>query len=163
MLKWVRRIAATVLCAPLFMIILGPWALYWLALTKIDGRPAHAFSSTFTAEDSESLWRKLREPPPIHVEPLSPYSYLWAWIHGDAHLLPHGTGLAWWVAKSHNAGHLKDHLWWHPSGAALTIWLTRNRTVDELIAKGIELDKRSKPAASRVGSYSDCSIVVAPD
>jgi hypothetical protein len=45
-----RRIAASVICAALMMIMLGRWALYWLALSKIDGRPAHAFSSAFAAE-----------------------------------------------------------------------------------------------------------------
>ena len=142
MLKWAPRIAAAVFCAALIMIILGPWALYWFALAKIDGRPSYAFNSAYTAEDAKALWRKLKQPLPMQVEPLSPYSYLWALLHGDEHLLPHGTALAWLVARSHNTGHLKDSLWWHPSVAAMTIWLTRNWTTDELIAKGIELDRR---------------------
>jgi hypothetical protein len=163
MLKWARRIACGIVCVALLVVILGPWTLYWLALSNIVGRPPHASNSAFTAEDAEALWRKLREPLPIHVKPLSPYSYLWAMFHGGVRAFPPGAQLAWWVARSYNIKHLEDRHWWHPSGAALTIWLTRNWTVEELIAKGIELDKRSKPGARCVGSYSDCRIVVAPD
>jgi hypothetical protein len=68
----------------------------------------------------------------------------------------------WWVARSYNTKHLEDRRWWYPSGAALAIWLTRNWTADELIAKGIELDLRSEPAARCLGSYSDCKIVAVP-
>jgi hypothetical protein len=136
----VLQIAATVFCAALIMIILGPWTLYFFSLAKIDGRPSYASNSAYTAQDAEALWRKLRQPLPMQVEPLSPYSYLWALLHGDEP--PRGTGLAWLVASSHNTGHLKDLDWWHPSGTALTIWLTRNWTTDELIAKGIELETR---------------------
>ena len=144
MLKWMRRIAGGVVCAALVVIILAPWAVYGLALRKITGRPSHASNSVYTAEDAEALWRKLREPLPIKVEPQSPYSYLWAVVHGDSRLLPSGSQLAWMVARSYNSEHLEDHGWWHPSGAALTIWLTRNWTANELMAKGIELDQRSK-------------------
>src|SRR5262249_46041747 len=98
-----------------------------------------ASSSAFAAEDAEVLWRKLRESPPIQVESMSPYSYLLAMVYGGSRGLPRGNHLAWVVARSYNTEHLKDRLWWHPSGAALTIWLTRNWTTDELIAKGIEL------------------------
>jgi hypothetical protein len=161
-LKWVRRIACGIACITVFVVILGPWALYWWALSYIDGRPPHASYSAFTAEDAEVLWRKLREPLPIHVEPLSPHVYLWVFFRGDARAFPRGTQLAWWVAKAYNHKHLENRLWWHPSGAAMTIWLTRNWTADELIAKGIELDKRSKPAARCGGSYSDCQIAVDP-
>jgi hypothetical protein len=154
MLKWVRRFACGIVCVVLLVVILGPWALYWLALSNIHGRPPHASNSAFTAEDAEALWRKLREPLPIHVEPLSPHAHLWVLFHGDARALPRGAQLAWWVAKSYNTRHLEDRRWWHPSGAALAIWLTRNWTANELIAKGIEL--------GCLGSYSDCRTVVEP-
>jgi len=35
---------------------------------------------------------------------------------------------------------------WHLSGAALTIWLTRNWTLDELIAKAVELEAPAAPS-----------------
>ena len=44
--------------------------------------------------------------------------------------------------------HLDDRRYWHLSGAALTIWLTRNWTPTELISKAIEVEnlKTSSPA-----------------
>jgi len=50
------------------------------------------------------------------------------------------TQIAWVIARSHNAEHLGNHQYWHLSGAALTIWLTRNWTPTELIAKAVELE-----------------------
>jgi hypothetical protein len=46
-----------------------------------------------------------------------------------------------------NAEHLSDHRYWHLSGAALTIWLTRNWAPTELIARAIELES---PTATSV-------------
>lgn len=151
----VRRIAGAAIFTVLIAMILGPWALYWFAFTKIVGRPSHAVQATFAADDAEALWRQLREPMPIRVEPMSPYSYPWAILRcsaagtrrcparGDD--LPRGTGLAEMIARSHNVKNLQDHGWWHFSTAALAIWLTRNWTTDELIAKGIELRRTRKP------------------
>jgi hypothetical protein len=143
MSKWVRRIAGATIFTALVVMILGPWALYWFALTRVVGRPAHALQATFAAEEAEALGRKLGEPLPIKVEPLSPYSYPWAILTG--HRLPRGSNLAEMVAMSHNVKNFQGHGWWHFSAAALTIWLTRNWTTDELIAKGIELRRTRKP------------------
>jgi hypothetical protein len=156
MLKWVRRIAGATICTVLVAMILGPWALYWLALTKVVGRPSHALEATFATEDAEALWRQLREPMPVRVEPMSPYSYLWPVLrcsvagpwrcYGDGdRWLPRGGALAEMVATSHNRKNFPGLGWWHFSGAALSIWLTRNWTTDELIAKGIELNRTRKP------------------
>ena len=146
MLKWVRRIAGAMICTVLVAVILGPWGLYWLALGKIAGRPSHASQRTFAAEDADALWRQLRAPMPIRVEPLSPHSYLWAVLTYDGRrTLPPGALLASRIALSHNAKNVQLlGGWWHPSGAALTIWLTRNWTTDELVAKGIELERTRK-------------------
>ena len=158
MLKWVRRIAVATILTGLLAMILGPWGLYWFALTKIVGRPSHALQATFAVEDAEALWRQLREPMPIRVEPMSPHSYLWAVLRcaaGGARRcsadgsLPRGSGLAEMIARAHNAKNLQDLGWWHPSGAALTIWLTRNWTTDELIAKGIELNQTRRPRVAQ--------------
>jgi hypothetical protein len=148
MLKWVRRIAIATVATGLIAITLGPWLVYWLALSKIDGRPSRAPQGEYNAEDVAALLRKLREPQPLKVEPMSPHSFLvrlYASAHLSADTFPPGSRLATMIAREHNARHLADHGWWHPSGAALTIWLTRNWTPDELIAKGIELSRTRKP------------------
>jgi hypothetical protein len=114
-----------------------PWLAYGIGLSQIDGRPTHA-THTVSAEEKDGLLKKLRIPQPAEINPISPYSYL-------SYLLQHKTigasgRIAWIIARSHNIEHLSDHRYWHLSGAALTIWLTRNWTPTELIARAVELE-----------------------
>ena len=119
-----------------------PWLLYWYGLRQIDGRPAAA-GNVATNEQSDLLFKKLKIAQPAHVETLSPYTYV---LQGP-HPTP-GVRLAWIIARSHNLNHLGDRkmAMWHLSGAALTIWLTRNWTLDELIAKAVELEAPAAPS-----------------
>lgn len=71
----------------------------------------------------------------VQIDPISPYSYFLQGVHPGA-----STRIASVIARSHNAKHLSDRRYWHLSGAALTIWLTRNWTSAELIARAVELE-----------------------
>ncbi|MEJ1966761.1 MAG: hypothetical protein WDO56_36540 [Gammaproteobacteria bacterium] len=53
----------------------------------------------------------------------------------DPRALEGGAKAAWIIARDYNMSHLRrrETLWWHLSGAALTIWLTRNWTSDEIL------------------------------
>ena len=114
----------------------APWAIYWFGLSRIEGRPI-ASTHTVAAEQIDSLFKRLRISQPVQIYPTSPYSYFLQGVHPSS-----STRIAWIIARSYNAEHLSDRgmLYWHLSGAALTIWLTRNWTPVELIAKAIELD-----------------------
>ncbi|MEH2533105.1 hypothetical protein V1277_000511 [Bradyrhizobium sp. AZCC 1588] len=112
----------------------APWPIYWIALNEIEGRPTPA-THTATAEQVDSLFRKLRLSQPVQIDPISQYSYFLQGVRPSA-----STRIAWIIARSHNMNHLSDHRYWHLSGAALTIWLTRNWTSTELIARAIELE-----------------------
>lgn len=111
----------------------APWVLYWKGLNEIEGRPTAA-THRATTEQIDGLFKKLRLTQPAQIRPMSPYSYL----------LQGGTSepsarVAWVVARSYNGKHLSDRRYWHLSGAALTVWLTRNWTPTELIAAAAEL------------------------
>ena len=125
-------LTVTVLCA----VAAGPWLLYWYGLRQIDGRPIPSARAA-TAEQSDRLFEKLKITRPVRIDILQPYTYL---LQGS-HPTPGGR-LAWIIARSYNVNHLGDQKlrMWHLSGAALTIWLTRNWTPTELIAKAIELE-----------------------
>jgi hypothetical protein len=118
-----------------------PWLIYWIGLNKIEGRPTPA-THTATAEQVDSLFKKLRLSQPVQIDPISPYSYFLQGVHPGA-----STRIAWVIARSHNAKNLSDRRYWHLSGAALTIWLTRNWTPTELIAGAIEVEN---PTATSV-------------
>ena len=114
----------------------APWLIYWYGLRQIEGRPTAA-THTATAEQLDGLLKRVKITQPVQIDPISPYTYF---LHG-AHPDP-STRLAWIIARSYNAEHLGDRrmLIWHLSGAALTIWLTRNWTPTELIANAVELE-----------------------
>ena len=46
------------------------------------------------------------------------------------------------------------HDWWHLSGAALTVWLTRNWSTEQLVAKAREIRRSNRPASNH-GVNSD--------
>lgn len=125
-------LTVTALCAA----AAGPWLLYWYGLRQIDGRPTAA-AHTATSEQSDLLFKKLKIAQPVHIDVLSLYMYV---LQG-ARPSP-SVRLAWIIARSYNLNHLRDQKirMWHLSGAALTIWLTRNWTLTELIAKAVELE-----------------------
>jgi hypothetical protein len=120
----------------------APWLIYWIGLNEIEGRPTPA-THTATAEQVDSLFKRLRLSQPAQIDPISPYSYFLQGVHPGT-----STRIAWVIARSHNAKHLGDRRYWHLSGAALIIWLTRNWTPTELIAGAIEVE--SPTAASVV-------------
>jgi hypothetical protein len=117
----------------------APWVIYWYALQQIDGRPTAAAHAA-TAEHVDRLFKTLKITQPVQIDPISPYTYFLQGTHPNP-----SARLAWIIARSFNVKHLAtDHqtLTWHLSGAALIIWLTRNWTPTELIAKAVELEVR---------------------
>ena len=119
-----------------------PWLIYWVGLSKIEGRPTPA-THAVTAEQIDCLFNRLRISQPVQIDPISPYTYFHYFLQG---VRPSAsTRIATIIARSHNAKHLSDRRYWHLSGAALTIWLTRNWTLTELITKATELDNRGQP------------------
>jgi len=88
-------------------------------------------------EQMDGLFRRLRLPQPVQIDPISPYTYFLQGAHpSSGHLgrMDHCRVL--------QRGTLRDRrmLSWHLSGMALTVWLTRNWTPTELIAKAVELE-----------------------
>jgi hypothetical protein len=146
MLRWTRRLLIGVVTIALIAVMAGPWLLYAVGLAKIEGRPDHASHAAVVPEDAEALFRTLRISQPLTIDRLSPYSYIWALVSDDERALGQGMRIAWPIASSYNADHLADRTAWHLSGAALTIWLTRNWTASELVAKAIELEKATAKA-----------------
>jgi hypothetical protein len=141
MLRWPLWTVIGLILIVMIGIGAGPWLFYGIGLAKVDGRPLHASQTVVTPEDAEALWRRLRIPQPVRLDPVSPYSYVQALVFGDQKILGPSARIAWIIASSYNIGHLTDHrAWaWHLSGAALTVWLTRNWTPNELVAKAVEL------------------------
>lgn len=99
----------------------GPWGMYELGLSNIDGRPTPLNGDSPTDEDNLLLRRMLKTSSPISVQPLSPWSYARDLVtSGPSSSSNVGADAAWLIARHYNAGHLKNirSLWWQLSGAA---------------------------------------------
>jgi hypothetical protein len=119
------------------LVCASPLLLYWLGLHAAGGKPeVPAVLAPKTVQ--LAAWREARGVGQPHITPINPYTYLPLIAEPG----PHGPSLlvAWRVASSHLLQHqrYKGMGWWHLSGASLTIWLTRNWSIDQLLTKASE-------------------------
>lgn len=138
-------VAVLVACVTAILILAGPWGMYELGLSNIDGRPTPLNGDSPTDEDNLLLRRILKTSRPISVRPLSPWSYARDLVtSGPSSSSNAGADAAWLIARHYNAGHLRNRrsLWWQLSGAALTIWITRNWNSDQVVVTAADLAQR---------------------
>ena len=134
---WLKRIAISSLLIIFVCITGGPWFLYYWGLSGIDGKPNEPRYSA-TEIERQVIWKQVHGNGIPEVVSITPYEYFFL----DSSK-PNNSNkkasvlLAWKVASKFNISHLKYNgmLWWHFSGASLTIWLTRNWTTDQLMSK----------------------------
>ncbi|MBI3727865.1 MAG: hypothetical protein HY254_05980 [Burkholderiales bacterium] len=129
----------------LLILLCGPWLLYAYGLSNITGSPEPAKIALISPENKALIWKELKEQGAIQVEVLTPYD-IYSLLLDKPY--PAGTCLAWYVARNYNHDHLQDRrmLYWHISGEALTVWLTRHWSSDELLAKALEIrQSKAKP------------------
>ena len=135
----------TVISVTLLIVViagLGPWILYWLGLNAIEGRPQPSNSSA-TQIEKEEIWRKAHGLGTPSITPVTPYGYLNMIVTNQQEP---GLLVAWLVAREFNLEHRKYKTMslWHISGSALTIWLTRNWSSDEILSKAVEIQRMPK-------------------
>ncbi|MFZ6875054.1 hypothetical protein ACO0LF_23570 [Undibacterium sp. Di27W] len=136
---------AAVLCLIFLMLVCGPWLLYAYGLSNIVGRPEPAKIAVLSPENKALIWKEMQEHGAIQVEVLTPYD-IYSLLLDKPYSV--GSNLAWYVARNYNYDHLQDRRMvnWHISGEALTVWLTRHWSSDELLAKALEIrQSRVKP------------------
>ena len=133
-----KKIALSSLIAIVVVLVGGPWAIYGLGLHGTVGRPEPP-TALAAPERQLAVWQLAKgtaEPKPVS---LNPYNYLQL----AAKPGPSRPALlvAWWVASDYNISHQRypGMGWWHLSGAALTIWLSRNWSIEQLLTKAAEL------------------------
>ena len=111
----------------------GPWLLYGVGLHGVIGRPTLPTRMAPDVDRMES-WHAAHGVGQPSVYRLSPYTYFVSQADVDARA---GRLVAWQVASSYlqeNRRYNGMH-WWHLSGAALTVWLTRNWSIDQMLSK----------------------------
>ena len=134
---------------------IAPWVLYGVGLRNIEGRPVPPVFASLGVEEEIAVARMVRSRSSrISVEPISPWSYLLGIASADPDALGSGTFAASLVARRYNLTHLETRttMGWHLSGAALTIWLTRYWTADQVVAAVAQIaleDAAKETGASR--------------
>jgi hypothetical protein len=135
-----RRFIAVVACTT-FTLLLGlPLALYSLGLSGIEGRPQKPLQLA-SAEQKIAVWDRARGKGTPHIAADNPYSYVATVFFAHERRTPPTQLVTWWVARDYLVRHkrYKGMGWWHLSGAALAIWLSRNWTSDEILSAAAQL------------------------
>ena len=140
LLRRVRMVSISAITAILILLTLLPGIIYFVALFNISGRPTHAQECRLNSAQMLVLWRDLGESAQsendIAVPAMNPWSAAARVLNFESQQET-GERAARIVARTHNVSHLGNRrmAWWHASGAALTIWLTRHWTAEELLCK----------------------------
>lgn len=124
----------------LFFAVTSPLGLYWLGLYSVNGKPSFT-TIVATQAEREEIWIKVKGKGNIEIKSINPYKYLWV-IFSDRLPSP-SLRLAYRIAADHNIRSLqfKGNLWWHLSGAAMTIWITNNWSTEQVFSKLVEIER----------------------
>lgn len=136
----IRRLIAMVSCTTFTLVLVLPLALYSLGLSGVEGRLQKPLQLA-SAEQKADVWSRARGEGMPHVVGDNPYSYVARVLFEREQRTPPGQLVTWWVAREYLMRH-KQHKgmgWWHLSGAAVTIWLSRNWTSDEILSAAVQL------------------------
>jgi hypothetical protein len=140
---FIRKIIAIFLGGIALLAVGTPLGLYWLGLSNVEGRPEPPTQMREIAADTALLGQYFNNESPIVVRVLNPWSYL-----GEMRpVLPvprlNGSHAVWIIVRNYNGSHLRNHrgIWWHLSGAALTIWVTRNWTTDQIVTAAAAISR----------------------
>ena len=143
-IDYAKRLLYGVVVVTILAVSIGPWGLYWLGLFGVDGKPKSA-SIVTTENEKNAVWLQAKGIAGTEIEPISPHGYIYQLY--AVKLNNPGLRVSWQVATNHLIANkkYKGSGWWHLSGAALTIWITRNWTTEQTVTKAVEI-KRAKMA-----------------
>ncbi len=118
-----------------FIVLLAalPGIIYFVGLAKVHDRPTAADPALFSQEAITTAWAQCHEELPITVEPTNPWSVTSNFFLGSPQRTAAGARSAWRIASTHNAlNPVGNNLWWHTSSLALTIWVTRHWSAEQI-------------------------------
>ena len=129
-----RRVLTLLVAVVIGAALAGPGVAYVLAMQNVDGLPSPAGVAATDAKLAAAAWRACGESGPIAIAPDNPWNFSYRLLTATRVPRP-GDRAVWAVARRHNVTHpLADHRYWHFSGAALQIWITRNWSAEQVAA-----------------------------
>jgi hypothetical protein len=125
------RVLAGIVGLSLAACLLAPWLAYEVALARMDGLPVPP-RPLATPQQQAEAWQRAGGEGPLVVEPVNPYGFALALVARDR--VRPGEELAYWVASAHLRRQPREGgmLGWQVRNAALTVWLTRHWSAEEL-------------------------------
>jgi hypothetical protein len=131
MQSWHRAFISILVIVGLLMAL--PGLAYVAGLAKADGRPIPADPARFSQEAIAAAWLQCRETSPVSVQATNPWGFVGKFMFGNPLRTTPGERAAWRIASTHNARRpVSSKTWWHASGAALTIWITRHWSGEQI-------------------------------
>nr|CAS02825.1 putative integron gene cassette protein [uncultured bacterium] len=117
----------------LAVVLSLPGAAYVVGLARVHGMPVPADPAHYSSEVIAATWARCREKTPIAVQAMSPWSFGNKFMFADPLETTPGERAAWRIASTHNSKYRRSGmLWWHTSGAALSIWVTRHWSAEQI-------------------------------
>jgi hypothetical protein len=145
------KVAIAFVCGAGTLVIAVPLGLYVLGLSNIEGRPEPPTDTNHVAAHTALLQQTFRSPSPVVTHVLNPWTYAATLLTEDPKDLraDNGSSAVWLIARDYNYNHLKNRKmsYWHLSGAALTIWVSRNWTTAQVVTAAAAI-ARSRPKQS---------------
>lgn len=139
----------TVLLAAFFGAL--PWAAYQMGMDNMDAMPLPSEAVNYKNYQAIAVWEERKEALPIAMHPITPwhfYRLIWCSRYNEniedflscGEEYP-GLRAAAYLAKRHLDEHLIHHglVWRYMSRAALTVWITRHWSVEQVVAELIRL------------------------
>jgi hypothetical protein len=133
--SFIFRATVSLLCGGALIAAVVPLAFYWFGLSNIDGHPVPPARTDNLGSDTALLQQDFRNQLPILVHVLNPWTFIGELRAEKAATPDDGAHAVWIIVRNYNGSHLRNRkmIWWHLSGAALTIWVTRNWTTDQIV------------------------------
>jgi hypothetical protein len=154
------KVAVASVLAALLLGFGLPIGLYGIGISNIEGRPEPPMQVSNLAIDSAFLQHAFRSREPVAIRVLNPWTYAASLVTNDIDFSSYnGSTAAWVIARNYNSSHLKDRrmTFWHLSGAALTIWVSRHWTAEQIVTAAAAIT-RSRPNPVIAGT-SDGELV----
>lgn len=149
--RWLRWGLISLVLGGVVLIVGGPWGLYRLGLASLPGLP-EAPQVLVSPQAQREVWQRSGGEGEPEMVTLEPVSYLMS--AAGQNVPPASTLLAWRVASAHTQAQLKSEgpLRWNLATSALTIWITRHWTLEQLLSAVSQQDAAPRAPASPVGT-----------
>lgn len=139
-MKTLLRAACLTLAMLAAATLLAPGAFYVVGLQGVVGRPSRP-PVVVSAEAQRWVWQQVRGAGRPHVEPMNPYTLALSISGVSGTRSSPGELVVWTVAADYLSQHraFRGMGWWHLSGAALSIWISRAWSTEEILSAAADV------------------------